>query len=179
MDIQGVSYSLKIWCLLYTWLESLEIAHPRFQKFNNKYIPVGSIKIVQGCRKVDNWGGGADIHIFMFCIIYFLWKRLFLQSVNMNIWISALPIIDFPAPLKLCTRYYIVQTFHIGLLYRSTLLIIYFLFRNSFFRLRIFNIHEYTLICITFKYRYTKSKYLAGALHGILPFWIFKLLILM
>ena len=31
-------------------------------------------------RKVDNWGGGADIHIFMFCIIYFLWKRLFLQS---------------------------------------------------------------------------------------------------
>ena len=23
-------------------------------------------------RKIDNWGGGADIHIFMFCIIYFL-----------------------------------------------------------------------------------------------------------
>ena len=59
-----VSYSLKIWCLLYTWLESLEIAHPRFQKFNNKYIPVGSIKIVQGCRKVDNWGGGGQIFIY-------------------------------------------------------------------------------------------------------------------
>jgi hypothetical protein len=47
------------------------------------------------------------------------------------------------------------------LLYRFTLPIIYFLFLNSFFHLRIFNIHEsYILICVTFKY--TKSKFLAG-----------------
>ena len=46
------------------------------------------------------------------------------------------------------------------LLYRSTP-IIYFL--NSFFHLRIFNIHEYILIWVTFKY--TTSKFLAGALH--------------
>jgi hypothetical protein len=43
--------------------------------------------------------GGADIHIFVFCPINFFWNRLFLQSVNTNIWISAPTIIDIPAPL--------------------------------------------------------------------------------
>jgi hypothetical protein len=43
--------------------------------------------------------GGADIHIFVFCPINFFWNRLFLQSVHTNIWISAPPIIDIPAPL--------------------------------------------------------------------------------
>jgi hypothetical protein len=43
--------------------------------------------------------GGADIHIFVFCPINFFWNRLFLQSVNTNIWISAPAIIDIPAPL--------------------------------------------------------------------------------
>jgi hypothetical protein len=35
----------------------------------------------------------------MFCPINFFWNRLFLQSVNTNIWISAPAIIDIPAPL--------------------------------------------------------------------------------
>ena len=50
-------------------------------------------------RNIDNWGGGADIHIFVFCPINFFWNRLFLQSVNTNIWISAPAIINIPAPL--------------------------------------------------------------------------------
>jgi hypothetical protein len=41
-------------------------------------------------RQLDNWGGGrANIHIFVFCIINFFWNRLFLWSVNTNIWIFA------------------------------------------------------------------------------------------
>jgi hypothetical protein len=36
-------------------------------------------------------GGGSDIHIFVFCVINFFWNRLFLWSVNTNIWISAPP----------------------------------------------------------------------------------------
>ena len=35
--------------------------------------------------------GGAFIHIFVFCIIHFFWNRLFLQSVNTNIWIMPPP----------------------------------------------------------------------------------------
>jgi hypothetical protein len=45
----------------------------------------------------------------------------------------------------------------------SPLPIIYFL-SYPFFHLRIFAIQYYTLICVTFKY--IKSKFLAGALHG-------------
>ena len=55
-------------------------------------------------------------------------------------------------------------SFHMDLaylLYRSTIPIIYFLFLKSFFQLRIFNIHEYTK-----SNKYTKSKFLAGVLHG-------------
>jgi hypothetical protein len=55
---------------------------------------------VQRRRNIDNWGGGADIHIFVICPINFFWNRLFLQSVNKNIWISAPAIIDIPAPLS-------------------------------------------------------------------------------
>ena len=45
-------------------------------------------------------GGGADIHIFLFSINFF-WNRLFLQSVNTNIWISApTPIINLLLPLQ-------------------------------------------------------------------------------
>ena len=32
-------------------------------------------------------GGGGHINIFVFCVINFFWNRLFLRSVNMNIWI--------------------------------------------------------------------------------------------
>jgi hypothetical protein len=35
----------------------------------------------------------------VFWPINFFWNRLFLQSVNTNIWISASAIIDIPAPL--------------------------------------------------------------------------------
>ena len=52
----------------------------------------------QGPRKIDNWGGGAHIHIFVLCIINFFWNRLVLRSVNTNIWICAPPIIDLPRP---------------------------------------------------------------------------------
>jgi hypothetical protein len=56
------------------------------------------INIYRGAGK-SIIGGRADIH---FLHIYFLWKRLFSQSVNMNIWISAPPpIIEFPAPLNI------------------------------------------------------------------------------
>jgi hypothetical protein len=45
------------------------------------------------CRsKLDNWG--AHIHILLFCVINFFWNRLFLWSVNTNIWIWALPCYD-------------------------------------------------------------------------------------
>jgi hypothetical protein len=40
-------------------------------------------------RQLDNWG--ANIHIFVFCIINFFWNRLSLWSVNTNIWIFAPP----------------------------------------------------------------------------------------
>jgi hypothetical protein len=52
------------------------------------------------CRsKLDNWGGGgAHIHIFMFCIINFFWNWLFLWSVNTNIWVSP-PIIELATAL--------------------------------------------------------------------------------
>ena len=46
--------------------------------------------------------GGAHIHIFVLCIINFFWNRLFLQSVNTNIWICAPPRIDLPRPPNLC-----------------------------------------------------------------------------
>jgi hypothetical protein len=49
--------------------------------------------------------GVADIHIFVFCPINFFWNRLFLQSVNANIWISAPAIIDIPAPLGKTSKY--------------------------------------------------------------------------
>ena len=43
--------------------------------------------------------GGANIHICAFCPINFFWNRLFLQSVNTNVWIFASSIIVLPAPL--------------------------------------------------------------------------------
>ena len=46
-------------------------------------------RIHRGAGKSIIGGGGR--WLFMFCIIYLLWKRLFLQSVNMNIWISPPP----------------------------------------------------------------------------------------
>ena len=46
--------------------------------------------------------GGTLIHIFVFCIIHFLWNRLFLQSANTNIWIRAPPIIELAT--RLCER---------------------------------------------------------------------------
>jgi hypothetical protein len=42
-------------------------------------------------RKIDKWGGGDHIHIFVFCIINLFWNRLFLRSVNTNIWIWSPP----------------------------------------------------------------------------------------
>ena len=45
--------------------------------------------------------GRAHIQIFVLCIINFFWNRLFLQSVNTNIWICAPPIIDLPRPLDI------------------------------------------------------------------------------
>jgi hypothetical protein len=41
--------------------------------------------------QLDNWGGGGHIYIFVFCIINFFWNRLFLRSVNTNIWICPRP----------------------------------------------------------------------------------------
>ena len=43
--------------------------------------------------------GGGLIHIFVFCIIDFLWNRLFLLSVNTTIWIWAPPIIELATRL--------------------------------------------------------------------------------
>ena len=43
--------------------------------------------------------GAANIHICAFCLINFFWNRLFLQSVNTNIWIFAPSIIVLPAPV--------------------------------------------------------------------------------
>jgi hypothetical protein len=53
---------------------------------------------IQRRRNIDNWGG-ADIHIFVFtdCKNNRFQKKLIGQ--NTNIWISAPPIIDIPAPL--------------------------------------------------------------------------------
>jgi hypothetical protein len=44
--------------------------------------------------------GGAHIHIFVFCVINFFWNRLFLWSVNTNIWIWAPPIIELATALN-------------------------------------------------------------------------------
>ena len=44
--------------------------------------------------------GEANIHICAFCLINFFWNRLFLQSVNTNIWIFAPSVIVLPAPLN-------------------------------------------------------------------------------
>ena len=41
-------------------------------------------------RKIDKWGGD-HIHTFVFCIINLFWNRLFLRSVNTNIWIWSPP----------------------------------------------------------------------------------------
>ena len=50
------------------------------------------LEVIQGRSKVDNWGGGgADIHIFVFCTINFFRNRLFLWCVNTYICISAPP----------------------------------------------------------------------------------------
>ena len=58
-------------------------------------------------RQNDNWGGGgANIHICASCLINFFWNRLFLQSVNTNIWIFAPSIIVLPAPLEIS---YLIQ----------------------------------------------------------------------
>jgi hypothetical protein len=44
--------------------------------------------------------GGDHIHIFVFCIINFFWNRLFLRSVNTNIWICPPPpLIDLSTPM--------------------------------------------------------------------------------
>jgi hypothetical protein len=58
-----------------------------------------------GVANLDNWGGGGNIHIFVFCIINFFWNQLFLRSVNTNIWIlPPSPIIEFATPLiQTCT----------------------------------------------------------------------------
>ena len=46
-------------------------------------------------QMIDNWGKW-DIHTFMFFIVHFIWNWLFLQSVNMNLGISAPAIIWCP-----------------------------------------------------------------------------------
>jgi hypothetical protein len=52
---------------------------------------LSNFNVPQYRSKLDNWGGGAHIHIFVFCVINFFSDRLFLWSVNMNIWIWASP----------------------------------------------------------------------------------------
>ena len=53
-------------------------------------------------RQLDN-GGGANMHIFVFCIINLFWNRLFLLSVNTSIYEYSPPlpptIIELAAPL--------------------------------------------------------------------------------
>ena len=49
--------------------------------------------------QLDNWGGGGNIHIFVFCDINFFWNWLFLWSVNMNIWIWAPQLSELATPL--------------------------------------------------------------------------------
>ena len=53
----------------------------------------------QGRSKLDNWGGGADIHIFVFTNHKSNWfqKKLIVQ--NPNIWISVPPIIELATAL--------------------------------------------------------------------------------
>ena len=59
--------------------------------------------------------GWANIHICAFCLINFFWNRLFLQSVNTNIWIFAPSIIVLPAPVsRPCCISYTTLAFAIG-----------------------------------------------------------------
>jgi hypothetical protein len=56
--------------------------------------------------------GGAHIHVFVFCVINFFWNRLFLWSVNTNIWIWAPP----PPIIELDVRHCFLHVFLIFLL---------------------------------------------------------------
>ena len=51
-----------------------------------------------GGRSIIGGRRGEHIHIFMFYTINFFWNRLFLQSVNTNIWIYAPQLSIFRRP---------------------------------------------------------------------------------
>ena len=48
-------------------------------------------KCDQWHRQLDNWGG-ANIHIFVFCIINLFWNRLFLWSVHEHKYMNIRPL---------------------------------------------------------------------------------------
>jgi hypothetical protein len=110
-------------------------------------------------RNIDNWGG-ADIHIFVFCPINFFWNRLFLQSVNTNIWISDPPIIDIPAPLvkkiykcfeKVVSTDFIASVLHI---FNTFYLKLYSIHKHKYLNNKLHRLKGYKYIMRHYKMHY-------------------------
>ena len=99
-DSNCYCYILQLYVL---WMVScMQINATITQSADNSisYLLAGnSITCLQGPRKIDDWGGGAHIHIFALCIIIFFWNQLFLQSEHEYMNMCPPPIIDLPWPL--------------------------------------------------------------------------------
>ena len=65
----------------------------------------------QGRRKIDNWGGVADIHIFVFCNINSFLKSIVFTVCEHEYMNISPPIIDLPPPLY--SPEYIAKSFFI------------------------------------------------------------------
>jgi hypothetical protein len=72
-------------------------------------------KCAQRPRKIDNWGGGAHIHIFVLCITDFPWNQLFSSSLNTNIWICAPPQLSIFHGLWTCGKWNTIDVWKIKL----------------------------------------------------------------